>query len=165
MTAWLGSSVVETVAVANPGSLGEITLCTWRNWSWAVWPTSFSSSSGGLTVEDLGRTPAHRHTLQKDLEVLHDLGDRRVDGELEGQRPMGGVHGKYGGLCREVHTVVDVEGLQVLVPDPRAVDVGLVGEDQRRPLRGHRLADPLLVVADGPQHDAHVLQRHAQLRE
>src|SRR5206468_11925396 len=76
-----------------------------------------------LTVEELGRPPAHRHTVQEDLEVLHDLRDRRVDLELEGQRPVSGVHGKYGGLGCEVHPVMDVEGLEVLVADPRTVDV------------------------------------------
>ena len=86
-------------------------------------------------VQVLSGTAAHRHAVQEDLEVLHDLGDRGVDAQIKDEGPVVQVNGKSQRLRRIVDPVVNVEGLGNLVTDPGPMDVGLVGEDQRRTLR------------------------------
>src|ERR1700730_4966623 len=71
-----------------------------------------------LAIEELRGAPAHRHALEEDLEVLHDLAHRGIYGQFQGQRPLVGVKRKDAGLGCEVHPVVDVEGLRVLVANP-----------------------------------------------
>jgi hypothetical protein len=66
---------------------------------------------------------------------------------------------------REVHPVVDVELDPGVLADPGAVDVGLVGDVDRRRHRRDRVAELLLVVADGADDQPDVIGGHAELGE
>src|SRR5829696_7221885 len=118
-----------------------------------------------LAVEALGGPAAHHHPGQEDLEILQDVGDTGVDLELEGDGALGGVDPHEGVGGRVVHPVVDVELDPGVLAHPGAVDVGLVGDVDRRRHRRHRVAELLLVVADGPDDQADVVGTHAQLAE
>ena len=115
-------------------------------------------------VERLGGVAAHLHASQEDLEVLHDLADLGVDGQLEGDRAGIGVYPQealFGGV---VHAVVDVETDLPGLAHAAAMHVGLVGEDHRGRDRAHGHAVGLLVVRDGRQHLREVGARQLPLQ-
>src|SRR5919106_686177 len=97
----------------------------------------------------LRSAPAHHHASQEDLEVLHDVTDLGVDGQLERDRLRRRVYPQERLFCRVVHPVVDVELDVVGLPDTGAVDVGLVRQDHGGGDRARSHAVLLLVVADG----------------
>src|SRR4029453_11936874 len=84
-----------------------------------------------LAVQLFGGTPAHDHAVQEDLEILHDIADLGVDGELERDGPGTRVYAEERLLGRVVHPVVDVEVDLCGLADARPVHVGLVGPDPR----------------------------------
>src|SRR5207247_2176242 len=62
-----------------------------------------------LAVQPLGSAPTHHHSLQEDLEVLHDMADLGVDRKLQRYRSGSRVYPEKGLFGGVVHPVVDVE--------------------------------------------------------
>src|SRR6266536_1022856 len=116
-----------------------------------------------LAAEPFGGTAAHHHSVQEDLKILENVRDFRIDLQLERHRLLVGVDPDERVSCREVHSIVNVELDLGVLAYPGAVHVGLVGDDHRGGHRGDGVAQLLLVVADGADHQPDVLGRHAQL--
>src|SRR6266496_670586 len=105
-----------------------------------------------LAFQSLCSSPAHDHAVQEDLEVLHDVADVGIDRELEGGRSGTRVYAEERLFGRVVHPVVDVEVDLRGLSNAGAMDVRLVGQDDR----GRDGADgfpALLLVVPDRRHD------------
>ena len=112
-------------------------------------------------LQKLRRPAAQEHPLQKDLKIIHDGAEFRVDGQGQGDGAPLRIQLQIRALGGIIDPVVDIEALVFFIAYPAAAHVGLVGQDEGGGDGVDREGGSVVVVADGGDHGGGLLRLHS----
>ena len=112
-------------------------------------------------TEEIRGFSAQDHSVQEDLEIVHDSADGGVD--AQGERDGGGlgIQKNFGVLYGVVDPVVDVEGGKVVVSDTAAADIGLIAENDGSSHGVDGECGGVIVMADGGDDGGNLFGGHS----